>query len=96
MVWNKQIDNYCYVVSSFQTNNNQKKFWAHERDSNPRPNEHRADALIPELQGLLGERGLLFRSYRLVNRILCLKQALTRHDLNVSFSLKHAEINKVF
>ena len=42
------------------------------------------DALSTELQGPLGERGHLLRSYRLVNRIVYLKQALKRHDLNIS------------
>ena len=32
---------------------------------------------------LLRERGHLLRSYRLMNKILCLKQALARHDLNI-------------
>ena len=38
----------------------------------------------------LGEQGHLLRSYKLVNRILCLKQTLTRHDLNISALFKNA------
>ena len=45
--------------------------------------ERRTDALSNELQELLGERGHLLRSYGIVNRLSCLKQALTRHDLNI-------------
>ena len=64
----------CFLL---QTNNSQKKVWAHSwRDLNPRPSEHRADALSTELQELLARSFVMFL-YRLVSA--CLRQLKSVH-----------------
>ena len=71
--------NLCFLFI-FLSQQYSEKILSPWRDSNPQPSEHRADALSTELQGLLGERGHLLRSYGLVDRLSCLKQALTGHQ----------------
>ena len=54
---------YNFCLLSFQTNNTQKKFWAHDGTwTHALPNTGR-DVQSTELQGLLGQRGHLLRSY---------------------------------